>query len=883
MNTRALLYTLLFVGVIIGGYFLFPYLAESKKSKLWDLVPENSVAVYERGNCTSCIDSLKNTTWFSVLKRTFLDNDSDDSATYKAYLEIAEKSNLISLHKTAKHEFEFVFFTHSSESMLFQEITVSKGWQSRVRSFSGITIHELVRKNKIFTWVDFNNYRAISTSAVLIEDVVRTAQIDNKKSFLNIVNSVASLPITKNDGGNILINLSAFSDWLGLFAKEANLFNSKVSGATILDVKVADQSIVLNGFSDPDTVEAGSILQVFKGQAPVAFNLRRQISNDANWVLSLGFSDPSLLGRKLQSSLTSLQRKSLQSRAGLDEETVTTLYKELGTEAVLQSVEMSAGRTSKLFLLDIKSSNEWINTLNRLTEEAKEDTVYAETYSNYLIKRINGAELLRITFPIIEWNEGDLYFSQMGNVLVFSADIDAIKKVISDIEQEDTWGKSLEKNRFLEATLLESNVSLYFDPDKSIRAINRDLSDNWQLFTTNSINLINALDLSAIQFSHLNDNFYTNIYLGLNALPIEKVRSVNVQNSLNLSEQSIHKIFVLKNHNDKNFEVAVQDSSQMLRLISAKGDVLWSKKLDGLIVDDMKQIDFFANGKLQMLFSTGKQLHIIDRLGNYVKPYPSDLSFQSKFMGVIDYDHSKKYRFVLSDKDGKIFMVDKQSSLLDGWKPLSADAGELLTSPRHFRVSGKDYIAVVYKKGVFNLYNRRGEIIKGFPVDIKGRLKQDFHLITKSVDNQPYFVFVTLDGFKVKIDLKGNEVEREALMKPSLETSFSLINEESGKSYLVVRQDNKGLSLLNEEGVEIASNNYVGLSNVKIKMFDFGSANVYYTIVDKDQELGYVYDASGRLLTSQPIQCNDLSVYLFKKDLSVISFYEKSLSIKQLK
>ncbi len=882
MNTKAILYTLLFLGLIIGGYFFFQHLSKSKESKLWDLVPESSVGVFERGNCTTCIDSLKVTAWFSLFKNGVFDRKSIDTSTLNSFLRVTRRAHLISLHKTAKHEFEFIFFGLSAEMLPFEELMTLKGWKKRERSFSGLVIHEFVRDNNMVAWVEVKNFIAISSSSVLIEDVVRTTQEESVESFLSTVKKVASLPFVKNDGGNVLINLAAFNGWLNLFMNEAGEPGIKITGSSILDVKRDDHSIVLKGFSDPDSSDMSSLLQLFNGQTPVSFNLRRQISNDANFVLSLGFSDPLLLGKNLQGTIPEFKRRELLSAVSLDDNTLTALYKELGTEVALQTVEMSAGRTVNLFLIDLKNSSAWISILDRLAEEAKADTVYAETYSNYLIKKMGGTSLLNVVFPNIKLEARDLYFAQLGSVFIFSSDLDAIKKVVNDIDQENTWGKSLEKNRFLESTLLESNISIYFDPDKSIRVGHQSLSERWQLFTQNNAKIISALDLSAIQFSHLNDNFYTNIYLGINDMAQENNRANRIQNSLNLAESNIHRIFVLKNHNDRNFEVAVQDSTQTLRLISSTGEVLWSKKLDGLIEDQMQQIDHFANGKLQMLFSTGKQLHMIDRLGNYVKPYPVSYAMQTKLLGVIDYDHSKNYRFALSDREGNLYMVDKQSNLLEGWKPLITRSGELLVSPKHFRISGRDYIAVVHKKGEFSLYNRRGEMVKGFPVDLKARLKHNFAYISNSGSEQSHFVFITIDGYKVKVDLKGNEIERESLIKPSIETNFALVNEENDKSYLVVRQDNRSVTLLDENGAEILSNNYVGLNSVEVRMYDFGSANVYYTIVDQDQELGYVYNAAGQLLTSQPIQCQDLSLYLYKKKLSVISSYQKSLSINQL-
>ena len=66
----------------------------------------------------------------------------------------------------------------------------------------------------------------------------------------------------------------------------------------------------------------------------------------------------------------------------------------------------------------------------------------------------------------------------------------------------------------------------------------------------------------------------------------------------------------------------MQDSSRNIRLIASDGKVLWKLAVDGFITGDVEQVDYFNNGKLQYFFATPGVLHIIDRLGNYVEPYP---------------------------------------------------------------------------------------------------------------------------------------------------------------------------------------------------------------------------------------------------------------------
>ena len=64
------------------------------------------------------------------------------------------------------------------------------------------------------------------------------------------------------------------------------------------------------------------------------------------------------------------------------------------------------------------------------------------------------------------------------------------------------------------------------------------------------------------------------------------------------------------------------------------------------------QIDFYKNGKLQLLFNTAAQLHLLDRNGNYVERYPVKLrSPATNGMALFDYEKSRDYRIFLAAED----------------------------------------------------------------------------------------------------------------------------------------------------------------------------------------------------------------------------------------
>jgi hypothetical protein len=883
---KAFLITFLILLTAAAAYWVYTEYAGQRSLAIWDLVPSSAVAVYEKGKCEECADSVLKTPLHSLMSIGLLRNYKNDSVVTNSLTRLTYQAALVSMHKTTRSRFDVVYYLDKSRAERAW-IDIQNGLSKRSAKFSvrnrvlnGVTIRELVLATTSITWADIEDFRVISMTPILVEDVIRTVQDETGKSFKNWMKGVGSIATVKSDGGNVFFKLNEFVGAASLFTDLPDAL--LLGNATVLDVKKVDESLVLNGFTDVDSSDHQSLLSFFQEQSPVPFELKKYISNDAHYVLSLGISDGVAFGKRLSAVPPAVEQDLLESKLHLTKATVARLFETIGTEIALFSIETSASESSRLLLINTKGFDYWQQTLDGLAERTKVDTFFVEQFSEYTIKKISTPGLVQLMFPTIIRDFDETYYAQIGTTFVLAEDIIALKIALEHIDQENTWGKSVGKNRFLETTLLESNVGFYVDPAKTEKLVLDKLNEEWRKIFVENKSLYRKLNFSAVQFSHLNDNFYTHANLTFSKGRVaEKENNRPTELVVSLNSGIYSRPIVVKNHNDKKFEILLQDSAQILYLIGKGGGIIWQRKLDGLIRGNVEQIDFYANGKLQYLLATDKSVYIIDRLGNSVNPFPADLGFAPEHLNVIDYDHSKKYRFLFADKKGVLRMMDMQSQFLDGWKALNTGS-ELLDKPRHHRIAGKDYVSVLQKNGLFALYSRRGELLKNFPVELKGRPIGDYYLNTGDRNEKAHFIFVLADGLRVRLDLNGKEISRETLVKPLLDTHFKLIKEAKEKSYAIIRQDNKSLSILNDQLQTIVTNDFVGLNSTKIAYYDFGAGHVFYTAVDTDQDLGYVYDGEGKLLNVQPFECEGLSLVWEQNQAKVALTYGSTLRISSL-
>lgn len=859
MKKAPFLITLGLFVLVAGGFFAYNFFFRKKSTTIWEMVPEQAVLIYEANECSGCNPGNANSV-NQLLQKLLLDINKQDSLDKT--LEILftpKKGRAISLHVISKDDFDAVYYFTQSQAKLFNTLInqwkENKSTRFNERILNGFKILEFYFNKKSFSCVQLGDAWAGSFTAFLIEDVVRTFEATDEQVFKNEISQVAALPRVQDDAGNIYVHLKNLTSLLKIFPENLSADIMKLGQAGLLDIKQTENSITLNGFSLTQPNENSALLSYFKNQSPVQFTIKQYISNQTMVAMNYGISDGSAFYQRLNLPNNKLVMDSLNDIASID---YARLFSSLGKELSVCYQESRNG-ISKIILFESQKTQEWIAAFNMLAEGSrKEDTVFYERYSTYEIHELSVSNFAGKLFGPLVSGSSETYYSHIGNCIILSENIEDMKKFLEDIDQENVWGKSVSFNKFIESTLLEANFSIYVNTPLLWSSMTERLSPRWKSFVQENQALLNSFDFGAVQFSHLNESFYSNITWTYSGFTDKRDRKQAPTSSnrlvASLGSAIISNPVLVRSHVNGTDEVLIQDSSYTLYHLSAEGKILWQKQLSERIVGEVHQIDFFNNGKLQFFFATARSLHVIDRLGNYVDPYPHEIKIRDiEYVSIVDYDKSKKYRFLVADKSGKLWMFDKDAENLEGWTPKNTE-GQLMAPPEHYRVRGKDYILAIRRDGYAYLSTRRGETIKGFPLNLDARPQGDFYLETGNELAATNFVCVSKDGFKIRFNLNGDLLSRETLIKPSFETNFSLVAEQSGKSYVITRQDGKKLTVLSDDNKEIFSNTYVGTNRAEVKYYDFGAGKIYFTVTDLEQELSFIYDAKGQLLNATPLQ-----------------------------
>ena len=761
---------------------------------------------------------------------------------------------LISLNIVGNDNIDLTFFGDMTSGKvkreltdLFNTIIKENSLVPNTRVYKEIEIHELGNTKNIFSYVIHEGYFIGSFTPFLVEDAIRTMIESDVLSFKSAHSELFSISKLNNDQGNIYVNGDKIADLLMV------LSTLKIDGgfykSAFYDLDTNPDQVLMNGFAYLSPNQKNVLAQT-RNQSPTEINVKRLIPNNTAFLYHVGINDVQKLIENSNDLNSNLSLDSI--KINFDK---NILKRWIGNEIAL--IELESNRVEKLLLIEAIDINECLNQINTIAEQAVKiegDTLYYEVFADYTIKelKINNFPK-RMLGPVYEGFD-DCFYTIIDNYLAISASIDGMKMLINQIENEDTWGKSLDKNQFLQNTMTEANVSLFFDVNKVWGRMLNALNETWSTVLEQNDFEFRKFQMGAIQFSNIDNKYYSTIVLkkSMGISSIKKGGAFDVEKTTYLESRAITKPFIVRNHIDNSFEALLQDSLTKLYLISNKGEILWTDSIGENIIDDIVQIDYYKNRKLQYFFASSNHLHLIDRNGHYVEGFPFKLGFEVSHASVIDYDNSKHYRFLIANMRGDLYVFDKELNNLEGWKPRVL-SGPISNKAEHIRVRGKDMIVAVEKEGVINVLNRQGNPYSGFPINLEFTIKSSVFMDIASNFSNSTLNLISTDGELISIDLNGKVIKRKQFYKPEKATQFSLAISNDNMDFIIYRYDKSRLSILDKNDNIIFEKDYLNSDITDVQYYNLGVGREVYAVTDAKQQFTYIYNHLGELINSAPI------------------------------
>ncbi len=593
----------------------------------------------------------------------------------------------------------------------------------------------------------------ISDKRTLVEESIR--QIDSDFNLKNDPD-FARLNQTANpkDLASVYIRLNELPNWLKTqLPQTTTSYISKMGKWMELDLQVYNRELLLNGITLANE-EEGHYLSTFKDISSQKNTVDRFLPENIGLWISHTFRNPEHYYRNYEKYLEQNGKLTKHQKllASLNIDTKDKLLSWMESEMGLIYTGVNPEGLAKMAYFKTKDSEKATEKLESIS-----DSSYIEGYRGMIIKQLGPTNLLPRFYGNLFTDFNKPYYFIANGFVWFGESEATVKGYINDL----ITGKSLAANtsyQNLKAKILpESHISVLASNSVFFDLALSHFSNKQKKKLEATKEELKNFRWASLQFEMKKDVAFTN-FMMLNEQKVEEV--VSRQWSTLLDAPAIGAPQMVLNHNNKKYEILIQDENHTIYLINRNGKILWKRNLDASILGKATQVDLFKNNKLQMVFNTASSLYVVDRLGRDVENFPVKLEEPASApVAVLNYDRARNYRFILPVGD-QLLNYKKDGKKVRGWAFKKAD--DIISSqPQLFTVFGKDIISCMSDAGTLYLLNRKGEdryeqikeigdVIPPFYLR-SGEDVKTSELIAKNEEGE--LVVVSIGGTVDKIDL----------------------------------------------------------------------------------------------------------------------------------
>jgi hypothetical protein len=785
-----------------------------------------------------------------------------------AHITGKEKISLIHIFQLSPH------FNDNKIHDLISDLVINVGTISK-RKYEGATIYEVSLLSetsvKNFSYAITHNILLISFSTILLEDAIRQIASNEPVTSLKGFNEIYATS-GKNVDANIYINFQHFSIGLSTFVipdykAEVRAYKSFANWSA-MDVNLMSDMILMNGFVNlRDSVS--SVASLFVNQMPQRITADKILPGSVASFLTISLSDA---GQYFTDFKTFLRDRGILTSYNNTLRSLTNTYDTdfLQDFTDIMDNEMTlafdAGKQPDsaslvYFLVRIKSGKQAEEKLDAIIRkiallESKPVSSYSFNYriDNELAFNIHYIPIRKLTgkifgnfFSVLD----EHYYVIIDNYLVFSSSVEALKSLIYNQVLDKTIQNDKTYKEFKNSLSPRSNLYFYCNLSKGYRVYSQYLvntiNQSWEKYNP----VFHKVQIMGLQLFSNNNMLYNNFLLKYLSDYYSETETVWESRLDTLAD--FKPVFVI-NHQTKQNEVFVQDLNNNIYLINQVGRILWKIQLSEPINSEVFQVDYFRNGKLQLLFSTRNNLYVIDRKGNFVEKYPIKLrSPATSGVSVFDYDNNRDYRLFIPCEDRKVYAYNKEGNLVSGWI-FDKSESEVTQPINHFRIVNKDFL-------VF------GDRFRTYILDRRGNTRISVDTFFQRSSRNNYFLDIPLDGSGprfVTTDTTGKVyfIYLDGTVK-TLE--LSKFTDKHYFEYKDLNGDGK------PELIYLENNQLTVYNNKKSKLFTYKfkdsvfSCPMYYQFSATDRKLGivcrnenliYLINNNGKLYSDFPLQGN---------------------------
>jgi hypothetical protein len=439
----------------------------------------------------------------------------------------------------------------------------------------------------------------------------------------------------------------------------------------------------------------------------------------------------------------------------------------------------------------------------------------------------------------------DTFIAFYNDFMITGTSYLSIASVLYDNILNHTLENDIAYHDFESSLASRAGCYFYCVPSRMVSWLEGKLSDEMIASIRLNSSSLGKIQAAGFQLSASNNMVYSTI-------SIRFKEELNIRSSTEwetmLDTAAATKPFFFTNHLTGAKEIFVQDHRNNIYLVNAAGRVLWKVQLRERIEGNIFILDYYKNGKLQLLFNGRDYLHLVDRNGNYVDRYPVKLrSPATNSLSLFDYDNNRNYRILVAGEDRLLYSYEKTGNVVKGWKPFRT-AGTVRAPANYFHVSGKDYIAVSDDKSLY-LLDRYGNKRVSFTESVGMAAGS----VLKLGSNSNQYLVCTSDSGSVQHIYFDGTVRKFSLGKFTPGHSFDIFDIDADGSDEYIFIDKGVISVYDHNREELFSRD-MGSNDLRGPIsFTFSHDNRKIGVLDAEKKLIYLFNRQGKLSNGSPL------------------------------
>lgn len=795
MRTRIITIAAIALLVVVLSFFAYKRFFR-QVAEPFNAVPADAAIVFHFPESGSNFRQLQDSVWNPVRGRGFLARlfaDIELLDTMFGYNQqsrrfLEEAPALASLHKTGATGLDLLWIIGkgSSGNAGSESLTDSLPGPWSEHTFRGVRIRERSAAEGSLALARIKGLLLISRSPYLIERAI--VQLKDEPSIVKGGSLSKVIEETsRNDDPKMYVQFSRLAELLSVsfdVAIGAENPLTTLAGWGGADFHLIGKKLLLNGVVEAG---AGTRLGVIE---PLP-------SESADLAMAMPASTATFCIIR-SNHVTSLER--FEANAGLHD-----LFARHFVNWMTSSVALviSEPLTDKLedYTFIVIPCEDTVLAIHDLLElvRIQSDVEFAEPVdARHDIYRLDNFEELELLLGLPTQLLHSPAFAQFGDFIIFGKSVPALGIYLDHLKAGHTLANDVAYLAFRDNFNAEAHLDWYFRPGLSrnvLLAIARDEA---------ALAPLVGMEPVGLQFTYLKEHlFLANCVIDVTggAAPVRTSGALAAVWRYKLDTVAVMRPVIVRNTRTNEDNVFVQDVDNTIYLFSKAGELLWKRELGSKIVGAVHQVDYFRNGKLQIMFATERAIHLIDILSRDVGEFPLRLPAASTSgLMIARYEDEELPRMFVACANGNIYGYKLTGEPLPGWNP-KRNVGRIPYPMQHIVHDSKDYISITKGDGSHLLLNRLGENRRAPTSAVSGLLGEFKPVI---VEGKMHFLAVASSGALLKVDPSGR-MTTDSLDIAGTAMAFTVADLDGDKKDELLVADTSSITVFDLAGDRIGS------------------------------------------------------------------------------